>query len=119
MPFNLRPLDQPIPRELGNRFGLVFLALPVDLTSRATALRGVKRGMDEIKDSRDGPVIYAILGTVGLAPGGLERRVVDMFSAKGTAVMTNVPGPREPVYLAGVPVRSRARLGADVGTVSE
>ena len=29
-----------------------------------------------------------------------------MFSAKGTAVMTNVPGPREPVYLAGTPVRT-------------
>ena len=29
-----------------------------------------------------------------------------MFSAKGTAVITNVPGPREPVYLAGTPVRT-------------
>jgi diacylglycerol O-acyltransferase / wax synthase len=29
-----------------------------------------------------------------------------MFSAKGTAVITNVPGPREPVYLAGTPIRT-------------
>jgi hypothetical protein len=31
---------------------------------------------------------------------------VDLFSAKGTAVMTNVPGPKEPVYLAGTPIRT-------------
>ena len=29
-----------------------------------------------------------------------------MFSAKSTAVMTNVPGPSEPVYLAGTAVRT-------------
>ena len=29
VPFNLRPLDEPVPRELGNKFGLVFLPLPV------------------------------------------------------------------------------------------
>ena len=36
----------------------------------------------------------------------MEQRIIDVFSSKGTAVMTNVPGPREPVYLAGVPVRA-------------
>ena len=29
VPFNLRSLDDPLPRELGNKFGLVFLPLPV------------------------------------------------------------------------------------------
>ena len=29
VPFNLRPLDKPVPRSLGNKFGLVFLPLPV------------------------------------------------------------------------------------------
>jgi NRPS condensation-like uncharacterized protein len=29
VPFNLRPLDQPVPRGLGNKFGLVFLPLPL------------------------------------------------------------------------------------------
>ena len=43
---------------------------------------------------------------MGMTPEPVERRIVDMFSAKGTAVMTNVPGPKEPVYLAGTPVRA-------------
>ena len=29
-----------------------------------------------------------------------------MFTGKGTAVVTNVPGPSEPVYLAGTPIRA-------------
>jgi diacylglycerol O-acyltransferase len=29
-----------------------------------------------------------------------------MFSAKGTAVITNVPGPRDPIYLAGAQIRT-------------
>ena len=31
VPFNLRPLDQPLPSELGNRFGLVLLRLPLGI----------------------------------------------------------------------------------------
>lgn len=106
VPFNLRPLDKPIPRSLGNRFGLVFLALPVDLADPRERLHELKRRMDEIKNSHEGPLVYAILGAVGLTPPRVEKRIVDLFSSKGTAVMTNVPGPREPVYFAGVPVRS-------------
>ena len=39
VPFNLRPLDQPLPRDLGNDFGLILLALPVGIEDRG-ALRG-------------------------------------------------------------------------------
>jgi len=41
---------------------------------------------------------------MGRAPEGLEQRVIDLFTAKGTAVVTNVPGPRRPVFLAGTPI---------------
>jgi diacylglycerol O-acyltransferase / wax synthase len=106
VPFNLRPLDEPVPRELGNRFGLVFLTLPVDRAGRRERLRELKRRMDEIKRSPEGPVSYAVLGAAGLTPQQLESRVVDFFTAKATAVMTNVPGPRDTVYLAGAPLRA-------------
>ena len=61
--------------------------------------------MNEIKNSPDGAVAYGVLSVVGLAPAQVEKLVIDMFTAKGTAVMTNVPGPRETVYLAGTAVR--------------
>jgi diacylglycerol O-acyltransferase / wax synthase len=106
VPFNLRPLDEPVPQELGNKFGLVFLPLPVGTSGSYRRLVEVHKRMAAIKEGRDGPVSYGILSALGLTPEPVERRIVDVFSGKGTAVMTNVPGPHEPVYLAGTPVRS-------------
>ena len=106
VPFNLRDIDAPLPRELGNKFGLVFLPLPVGTSGSYRRLVAVHRRMQEIKAGRDGAVSYGFLSLIGLAPEPLERRIIDMFTAKGTAVMTNVPGPREAVYLAGTPIRT-------------
>lgn len=106
VPFNLRPLDEPIPRELGNRFGLVFLPLPVGTSGSYRRLLRVHRRMDSIKSSREGPVSFGILSVLGMTPVPVEKRIVDLFSGKGTAVMTNVPGPKRTVYLAGSPVRT-------------
>jgi WS/DGAT/MGAT family acyltransferase len=106
VPFNLRPLDQPVPRELGNKFGLVFLPLPVGTSGSYRRLVEVRRRMNEIKASRDGAISYGLLSVTGMTPEPVERKIVDLFTAKGTAVMTNVPGPREPVYIAGTPVRT-------------
>lgn len=101
VPFNLRPLDEPLPRELGNRFGLVYLALPVGMTGPARRLAEVHRRMDGIKHSPEGAVSYGFLEAIGLTPAQIEQRLLDVFTAKSTAVVTNVPGPRQPVYLAG------------------
>ncbi len=51
MPFNLRPLDEPIPRELGNMFGLVFLTLPIGVAARRERLACVQQRMGEIVTS--------------------------------------------------------------------
>lgn len=106
VPFNLRPLDEPVPRELGNKFGLVFLPLPVGVSGTYRRLIEIHKRMDEIKRSRDAAVSYALLSMTGLAPELLERGIIDLFTGKGTAVVTNVAGPSRPVYLAGTPVRS-------------
>jgi diacylglycerol O-acyltransferase len=106
VPFNLRPLDRPVPRELGNKFGLVFLPLPVGTSGSYRRLVAVHQRMQQIKQGRDGPVSYGLLSTLGMTPEPVERRIIDVFTSKGTAVMTNVPGPKEPVYLAGAPVRT-------------
>jgi diacylglycerol O-acyltransferase / wax synthase len=106
VPFNLRPLDEPVPRELGNKLGVVLLPLPVGVSGAYRRLTEVHKRMDEVKRSRDAPVSYGVLTAAGLAPEPVERRVIDLFTSKGTAVMTNVLGPSRRVYLAGAPVRS-------------
>jgi WS/DGAT/MGAT family acyltransferase len=105
VPFNLRPLDQPLPRDLGNDFALILLALPVGIEDRAERLREVKRRMDAIKDSHEGPISFGILSAIGMTPPQVEDRLIGFFTEKASAVVTNVPGPRETVYLAGTPVR--------------
>jgi WS/DGAT/MGAT family acyltransferase len=105
VPFNLRPLDQPLPRELGNRFGLVTLPLPVGLPDRNERLRAVMSAMSHIKTSAEGPISFAVLSAIGATPAPVEAALVGTFSSVGSTVLTNVPGPREVVSMAGSPVR--------------
>ena len=105
VPFNLRPPDQPLPRELGNDFGLILLALPVGLAETGERLREVKMRMDAIKNSHEGPIAYGMLSAIGTTPPVVEDRLIGFFSGKASAVVTNVPGPRSRVYFAGEPVR--------------
>jgi WS/DGAT/MGAT family acyltransferase len=104
VPFNLRAPGEPLPSTLGNRFGLVFLGLPVGTAGRHVRLRKVHERMKKIKHSHEGVVAYGVLDAMGRTPEGVEQRVIDLFTAKGTAVVTNVPGPTEPVYLAGTAI---------------
>ena len=101
VPYNLRPLDEPLPRELGNRFGLVYLTLPVGIPDPASRLREVHLRMKEVKHSREGGISFAILEAVGHTPQQIEQSLLDTFAQKATAVMTNVAGPSEPIYFAG------------------
>lgn len=123
VPVNLRPLDEPIPRELGNRFGLVFLELPVKEVEPRRRLRALKRRMDALKRSPEAALTFGMLGMAGMAPAAVERAAVDVVAAKGSLIMTNVPGPRHPVYLAGtklaglmfwVPQSGKVGLGVSI-----
>jgi len=118
VPFNLRPLDQPLPRELGNRFGLVLLALPLLEADPGARLHETHRRMQAIKDSPEGPVSYGVLGAMGLSPPAVEAQLIDLFSAKASLVLTNVPGPRAPVYLAGTQLRGVLVWAPCAGSVS-
>ncbi|HSL16508.1 MAG TPA: wax ester/triacylglycerol synthase family O-acyltransferase [Methylomirabilota bacterium] len=123
VPVNLRP-EHEIDR-LGNRFGLVFLALPVGLEDRAERLKELKRRMDGIKRSTEAVVTYGVLNALGTASASVESQAVRFFGSKATAVMTNVPGPRQELYLAGKAMRSMmfwvpqaAHLGLGVSILS-
>jgi WS/DGAT/MGAT family acyltransferase len=101
LPYNLRAPGEPLPRDLGNRFGLVYLTLPVGIADPSDRLAEVHRRMQEIKHSREGGLSYAILEAVGLTPHQIEQSLLDVFAHKTSAVLTNVAGPSEPVYFAG------------------
>jgi WS/DGAT/MGAT family acyltransferase len=104
IPVNLRAPEQ---RDLGNYFGLVFLDLPLGLDHdpRARFLE-LKKRMDALKHSPEPFVLLQMMRVTGGGPRWLEELVVRFLGAKTTAVLTNVPGPREPRYLAGRRIRT-------------
>jgi diacylglycerol O-acyltransferase len=123
VPVNLRPDDAV--EQLGNRFGLVFLALPVGVEDRIERQHELKRRMDAIKNSTEAVVTYAVLNALGTASSSIESQAVKFFGSKATAVMTNVPGPRQEIFLAGKAMRSMmfwvpqaAHLGLGVSILS-
>jgi diacylglycerol O-acyltransferase / wax synthase len=117
MPFNLRPPDEPIPRELGNLFGLVILPLPIGVEDRRERLARVQRRMAEIKRTGEARVAFDGLCAMGLSAPGAERLSLDFFSTKTTVVVSNMAGPDEPIRLADVPVEGMLIMAPRTGSI--
>lgn len=103
VPVNLRPLEHA--RKLGNHFGLVFLDLPVGEDHPLRRLQQVAECMRQLKQSRQAVVAYGLLAALGIAPQPVQTLALELFSRKASAVATNVPGPQQPLYLAGCELR--------------
>ena len=106
VPVNLRDhLPADLDGEMGNRFGLVFLDLPIRAAGALTRLEAVRARMEQLKRTPDAVVTYAVLAALGHLPQPLEHLVTEFFSRKAALVLTNVPGPRQPLHLAGHEIR--------------
>ena len=101
---NLR--GRSIDEDLGNKFGLVFLSLPINREQPLERLDEIKRGMDSLKASAEYAATYFILGILGLMPNWIEQLATKLLDTKGTVVATNVPGSRHQLYLANAPIQS-------------
>jgi WS/DGAT/MGAT family acyltransferase len=103
VPVNLRPLEHA--KKLGNHFGLVFLDLPVGEANPIRRLEFVGECMHQLKSSRQAIVAFGLLAALGIAPPAVQSLALELLSRKATAVATNVPGPQQPLYMAGRTVR--------------
>jgi len=99
VPVNLRPLEHA--KDLGNHFGLVFLSLPLSIDNPLERMYAVNGRMTELKSSKQAAVTLGFLAALGMGPSAMQKPVLEMLSQKATAVLTNVPGPQQPLYLAG------------------
>jgi diacylglycerol O-acyltransferase / wax synthase len=99
IPVNLRPPGRE--NQLGNCFGLVALTLPLGIANPLARLAAVRVRMQALKGSHQAPVTLGVLSLVGMAPKALQTQVLDLLAKKATAVMTNVPGPGQTLYMAG------------------
>lgn len=102
VPVNLRPQDQA--HQLGNKFGLVLLDLPIGVSDPLERLQEVHRGMEQLKESYQALLGFGLLEILGLGPNTAQAAAIRILSRKATAVMTNVSGPQTPLYFAGCPI---------------
>lgn len=99
VPVNLRPLEHA--RKLGNHFGLVYLDLPVGEDNPIARVQRVAQSMRDLKESKQAVLAYGLLVALGMAPSAVQGAALDLMSQKASAVATNVPGPQQPLYMAG------------------
>lgn len=103
VPVNLRPMEEAW--KLGNRFGLVPLVLPIGIANPVERLAAVRARMNELKGGYQPVLAFALLAVAGLLIKPMQDALLNLFARKATAVMTNVPGPRQPLAFCGRTVR--------------
>lgn len=99
VPVNLR--TEAHANELGNRFGLVPLVLPIGMDNPIERVYEVRRRMNALKGSTQPFMTFALLAVAGRMIKPAQDALLDLFGSKTTAVITNVPGPREKLKLLG------------------
>ena len=99
VPVNLRPLEHAW--KLGNRFGLAPLTLPIGIDNPIERVYAVRTRMNQLKDSYQPLLAFAVLAVAGLMIKPVQDGLLGLFAKKATAVMTNMPGPAQPLKFCG------------------
>ncbi|MGA8249031.1 MAG: WS/DGAT domain-containing protein [Nocardioides sp.] len=101
VPVNLKPFDPELPVVLGNGFALVQLELPTNIDDPLHTLEVVRHRMSRIKDGHEAAVDFGIQAAIARMGSRLYRATIDLLANRAVGVLTNVPGPRVPLYVAG------------------
>ena len=115
VPVNLRPIEQAY--KLGNHFGLAPVVLPIGLENPVERVYEVRRRMSELKGSMQPLMAFGLLAIAGLLIKPAQDAMLNLFSKKTTAVMTNVPGPREKLKFLGATLEQSLFWVPQSGTV--
>ena len=99
VPVNLREADEA--PSLGNRFGLVFVDLALGLANPLARLEATREAMATLKGSLQPAASLMSLGLMGMLPSAAQSSMIESFTRKATAVVSNVPGPQAPLYICG------------------
>jgi WS/DGAT/MGAT family acyltransferase len=99
VPVNLRPLEHAY--KLGNQFGLAPLVLPIGLDNPVERVYEVRSRMASLKGSMQPLLTFGLLAVAGLLIKPAQDAMLNLFSKKTTAVMTNVPGPAIKLKICG------------------
>ncbi len=102
---------------LGNRFGLVYVPLPLDVDDAGARVRLLGERTAKTTRSADAAVALEILGALGRVSRRLEDVGVAIFSSKASAMITSVPGPTAPVHILGRELLDIIAFGPAAGSI--
>jgi diacylglycerol O-acyltransferase len=106
MPVSLQPIDANLPDRLGNHFVVVMLSMPLGVREPGELIDEIHRRTTRLKHSAEPMVAFGFQRIVAESPAVVARRITKFFTDKTIGQLTNVPGPRVAMTLAGAPVRS-------------
>jgi len=102
IPVSVRRLDD---WEMGNKVCTLWLSIPVKEEDSIERLKTVQRRMDRLKSLPFAAIQYFNMRALGAIPGLLSqprvRGYLKWLMSKAHILMTNVPGPKVPVIMAG------------------
>lgn len=99
IPVNLR--KRSTITQLGNKFGLIFLSVPLAMSDPQERLAEVHARMDLLKQSADAQTVYNLVSAFGYIPSTMQNAMAKQAGVLASAVITNVSGPTEARYFAG------------------
>jgi len=104
VPVSLRPITAEPPTELGNKFAVVLVPMPIGIRDPGRLLRETRSRMTRIKNSSEPLLLFGIQRTIAETPKMISTGLTNFVANKSVGVLTNVPGPRAPMALAGTEV---------------
>ncbi len=106
MPVSLQPIDATLPDRLGNHFVVVMLSMPLGVRQPEDLIREIHQRTTRLKNSVEPMVAFGFQRAIAESPSTVAHRLTDFFTGKTIGQLTNVPGPRVALAMAGAPVRS-------------
>jgi WS/DGAT/MGAT family acyltransferase len=105
VPVSMRPAQEAA--ELGNRISFVFVDLPLDLASAEERLAAIHAATARFKREHRAEAGETVLGAIEFLPEPLKDAMARLAASPRTYNLTvsNIPGPRIPVYLLGCELR--------------